>query len=304
MDMPHDSTGHQHGATARRPPALFSSGAGARAPPRPAQRARAGALAALSLLGGALLMSSAQAGLVPAPPPAVWFVSPRQFEVLHTDEVQATFRIENAPPSQGGDAGAVLLVNGTEALRTATTQPSVTLSGLAPGICELTVQVLHEHAVVASASALFLISSAARDARGMGSPTEPDADGEWTAAVAFGSDDWGRSADTIPVFPHQGELDQTRRQGWDPGAWGRATVETAGDLERLFDLLEGLNVDGLTPVHQRVVLSPYFVVGGPDFRAMAHTGCPGRARCAYRETLLHQSAGPPAAWPHCRGESN
>ena len=63
-------------------------------------------------------------------------------------------------------------------------------------------------------------------------------------------------------------------------------------------------LDTATPVHQRVVLSPYFVVGGPDYRAMAHTGCPGGAGCAYRETLVHQSAGPPAAWPHCRGALN
>ena len=100
-----------------------------------------------------------------------------------------------------------------------------------PGICELTVQVVHAGEVVATATTLFLISSAAVDVRGLGSLSPPDPDSEWKAAVAFGSDDWGRTADMIPIFPHHGELDRTEKEGWDPGSWGRATVETAADVE-------------------------------------------------------------------------
>ena len=129
--------------------------------------------------------------------------------------MQATFRLEDAPER---GTSAVLFVNGTEALRTLTSQPSVLLSGLSPGICELTVQVLHGGEVVASSEVLFLISSAALDPRGLESRSNPDPSGEWTVAVAFGSDDWGRSADMIPIFPHQAELDRTEREGWDPGA--------------------------------------------------------------------------------------
>jgi len=189
----------------------------------------------------ALLHEACWAGLVRSPRASVWFISPREFDVLHgrqersaptywcsacvrpapcadpdehTSDVQATFRLEDAPEH---GTSAVLFVNGTEALRTSTTQSSVLLSGLTPGVCELTVQVLHGGEVIASSETLFLISSAALDPRGLGSPSSPDPSGEWTA-VAFGSDDWGRSADMIPIFPHQAELDRTEREGWDPGA--------------------------------------------------------------------------------------
>lgn len=182
--------------------------------------------AALLVLGTAV--PQARAGLVPAPVTSVWFISPRRFEVLHSSDVQATFRLENALEH---GTRAVILVNDTEALRTSTTQPSVLLSGLTPGICELTVQVVHAGEVVATATTLFLISSAAADPRGLGSLSPPDPDGEWKAAVSFGSDDWGRTADMIPIFPHHGELDRTEQEGWDPGSWGRATVETAADVE-------------------------------------------------------------------------
>jgi hypothetical protein len=86
------------------------------------------------------------------------------------------------------------------------------------------------------------------------------------------------------------------------GSWGRATVETAADVERLLDVIEGLNVDGLAAAHQRLVLSPYWMVGGPDYPAMAAAGCPSAATCEYREKLIHNSAGAPSAWPHCRGD--
>ena len=33
-------------------------------------------------------------------------------------------------------------------------------------------------------------------------------------------------------------------------------------------MIDGLNEEALAASHQRVVLSPYWVVGGPDFEAM------------------------------------
>ena len=87
-----------------------------------------------------------------------------------------------------------------------------------------------------------------------------------------------------------------------PGSWGRATVETAADVERLLGVIEGLNLDGVSAAHQRLVFSPYWMVGGPDYRAMAALGCPSGDKCEYRETLIDSSPGAPAAWPHCRGD--
>jgi hypothetical protein len=251
----------------------------------------------LAVLGAAVFPT--WAGLVPAQTTSVWFISPRRFEILHSSDLQVIFRLKDAPEV---GISAALFVNDTEALRTSTTQPSVMLSGLTPGICELKVQVLHDGEIVASATTLFLISSAASDPRGLGSLIPPDPQGEWKVAVAFGSDDWGRTADMIPIFPHHVELDRTQHEGWDPGSWGRATVETATDVERLFDIIQGLNVDGVTAVHQQLVLSPYWIVGGPDYAAMAATGCPSATTCEYKEKLIHDTAGAASAWPHCRGD--
>jgi hypothetical protein len=146
-----------------------------------------------------------------------------------SSDVQATFRLENAPEH---GTRAVLFVNNTEAVRTSTTQPSVLLSGLSPGICELKVHVLHGDEVVASALTLFLISSAAVDPEGLGSLSGPDPTGDWKVAVAFGSDDWGRSADMIPIFPDQSELDRTEHEGWDPGRMSAISFRQIGMCTR------------------------------------------------------------------------
>jgi hypothetical protein len=229
-------------------------------------------------------------------------LSPIDFEVLHHSEVQVEYRLSGETSAV---SAAILLVNGTEALRTMNRQPSVSLSGLTPGICNLSVRVVGHHGeLVADASTLFFISSAAAtpnqgDAKEV-PPPEHDDEGRWFA-IAFGSDDWGWGANSIPVFPSMEELRRARDEGWDPGSWGSASVETRDDIERLFDLIEGLN-EG-TPAHQRVVLSPYWVVGGPDFRAMAASGCPGAETCAYHERVWSSNdVGPPGAWPFCRGD--
>ena len=261
-----------------------------------------GAILWLSALG------SGDAGLVREEAPWVQILSPLEFDVLHTGAVEVVYRVSG---SGGAAREAILLVNGTEALRTATTQPSVAMSGLPPGICNLSVIVVGQDDVeLAEASTMFLISSAAANPRGAKSRDAPPPDdqdeGRWFA-LAVGSDDWGRGADSIPVFPSMDDLLRAKAEGWDPGSWGSATVETRGDVERLFDLIEGLNEGA--PVHQQLVVSPYWVVGGPDYRGMAESGCPLAASCRYRErTWRHDDAetagdaGPPGAWPFCRGD--
>ena len=52
-------------------------------------------------------------------------------------------------------------------------------------------------------------------------------------------------------------------------------------------MIEGLNVDKVTASHQRLVLSPYWVVGGPNYTAMAATGCPAEDTCEYRYIFEH-----------------
>eukprot|EP00960_Hanusia_phi_P024540 723081-Hanusia_phi.AAC.1 len=248
------------------------------------------------VLAWCILFDLALSSLTPSPPPTVKIISPRKFAVLHTDTVQIIYRVEGAEEEQ-----ARLFVNGSMMLETTGTQPSVTLAGMAPGVCQLTVTVEDVNGEkVAEDTTWFLISSAALH--------REKVDGEegrrklvvpWPA-VAFGSDDWGRIADTIPIFPRQEDLERTERGGWDPGAWGRATVEQASDLYRLFDMIEGIN-EGWRE-EQRLVLSPYFVVGGPDYRRMRSAGCPEEETCVYAEKLLHNSTGAAASWPYCRGD--
>jgi hypothetical protein len=259
-------------------------------------------LAVPTIIAMLTVLAPTRAGLVRDANPTVRILSPIDFEVLHHSEVQVEYRLSGETSAV---SAAILLVNGTEALRTMNRQPSVSLSGLPPGICNLSVRVVGHHGeLVADASTLFFISSAAAtpnqgDAKEV-PPPEHDDEGRWFA-IAFGSDDWGWGANSIPVFPSMEELRRARDEGWDPGSWGSASVETRDDIERLFDLIEGLN-EG-TPAHQRVVLSPYWVVGGPDFRAMAASGCPGAETCAYHERVWSSNdVGPPGAWPFCRGD--
>ncbi len=50
------------------------------------------------------------------------------------------------------------------------------------------------------------------------------------------------------------------------------------DLDNLFRMLEDLNRG--RPFSQRVVLTPFWVVAGPDYEAMRETGCPVRTHHA------------------------
>jgi len=120
--------------------------------------------------------------------------------------------------------------------------------------------------------------------------------------VSVGSDDWGRWSGHGPAWPDNA----TRQLFWDEGLWlsggepSRATAETRSDLDAVYALLESINA-GAPRAHQ-VVLTPFWVVAGPDFDAMRDSGCPGLASCEYRELWWHNSTGGLARAPFDRGD--
>jgi hypothetical protein len=120
--------------------------------------------------------------------------------------------------------------------------------------------------------------------------------------VSIGSDDWGRWSGHGPAWPDSA----TRQLFWDEGLWlsggepSRATVETEHDLWALYALLEDIN-EGVPHPH-RAVLTPFWVVAGPDFDAMRDSGCPGQGTCEYHELWWHNSSGGLARAPFDRGD--
>ena len=120
--------------------------------------------------------------------------------------------------------------------------------------------------------------------------------------VSIGSDDWGRWSSHGPVWPDNA----TRQLFWDEGLWlsggepPRATAESLEDIHVLYDFIEALNT-GVPRTH-RAVLTPFWVVAGPDFDAMRMTGCPGQPSCEYRELWWHNSSGGLAQPPFERGD--
>ena len=82
--------------------------------------------------------------------------------------------------------------------------------------------------------------------------------------------------------------------------WRLAAAESAEDINSFFAFMDGLN-KGLPYAH-RAVISPMWVVGGPDIEAMKETGCPHSEECAYREFLISDGAGPLARKPYFRGD--
>ena len=77
-----------------------------------------------------------------------------------------------------------------------------------------------------------------------------------------------------------------------------STVEEEEDLQDLHEMLSELNRN----VERRlqVVLTPFWVVGGPDFAGMRRTGCPALPTCEYRELFWHNSTGGHARSPYNR----
>jgi hypothetical protein len=120
--------------------------------------------------------------------------------------------------------------------------------------------------------------------------------------ISFGSDDWGRWSNSLPIWPDQdARLSAVEELGWLSGGMPMmSTAESIADLQNLRDLLNQINQNA--SYQQKLVLTPYFVVAGPDFEAMRETGCPTQPSCEYRELFWHNSSGGLARPPYLRGD--
>ncbi|GJD06005.1 hypothetical protein Gasu2_04460 [Galdieria sulphuraria] len=116
--------------------------------------------------------------------------------------------------------------------------------------------------------------------------------------VTVSSDDWGRFSDAIPLFPNilwkqqNGDISTASGSPWEYG-----TVETKEDLQRLLQVLESLNKD--VAAHERVVLTPFFIVSGPDISEMKLKGCP-ESSCVYVDAPIYLRNGGSAKYPFLR----
>lgn len=80
-------------------------------------------------------------------------------------------------------------------------------------------------------------------------------------AVVVWSDDWGMNA----WAPTEEAYRETRDEELMQTRWSSGSLETPADLERTFALLEAhRGGDG-----QPIVFEPYYIVGGPDYEAIA-----------------------------------
>jgi hypothetical protein len=131
--------------------------------------------------------------------------------------------------------------------------------------------------------------------------------------LSISSDDWGRWTDAVPIFPNRTfALEHEELQTAPSDYWYRfATTETLEDLQSLRELLIRLNRG--VAYEKRVVLTPHWIVGGPDFEAMSRLARPipadcrnpsslGSERCGYHELLLNGSAGGLSRAPYFRGD--
>jgi hypothetical protein len=120
--------------------------------------------------------------------------------------------------------------------------------------------------------------------------------------ISFGSDDWGRWSNSLPVWPNQeARLSATNQIGWLSGGMPMmSTAETQADIFYLRKLIEEINQNA--PYQQSLILTPYFVVAGPDYESMRGLGCPYTSTCEYRELFWHNSSGGLARQPYDRGD--
>ncbi|GAB0497789.1 hypothetical protein MMPV_009126 [Pyropia vietnamensis] len=86
--------------------------------------------------------------------------------------------------------------------------------------------------------------------------------------LVISGDDWGRVADSVPLFPNNSHWEAHADLHIANGSlwYARAGVETVDDVRRLAHFLRSLNAG--VPFSQQAVLTPHWVVGGPDFEAM------------------------------------
>jgi hypothetical protein len=112
----------------------------------------------------------------------------------------------------------------------------------------------------------------------------------------------GRWSNSLPVFPGPDARSRAvQDMGWPSGGLPMlTTVETAADLQALYELFTDLNARFKR--QQRIVLTPFWVVGGPDFAAMRAAGCPHSDDCSYKELFWHNSSGGLDRSPFDRGD--
>ena len=121
--------------------------------------------------------------------------------------------------------------------------------------------------------------------------------------VSISSDDWGHWADSAPRWPNFETFLRFLQEGF-PGeevykAWAFASLDTTEDVYDLGEFIKSMNKD----VHprQQAVITPFFIMGGPDIQAMKELGCPLSERCQYREMLWDSSDGGHSRAPFNRG---
>jgi hypothetical protein len=113
--------------------------------------------------------------------------------------------------------------------------------------------------------------------------------------IVISSDDWGRWTDATAIWPNMSYWQQFHEKGV-PGSdnkmngWTYATAETANDMREFFDFLEEMNMEAGKYDH-RVVITPFWTVGGPDMESMKALGCPESPNCEYRELLSDHESG-------------
>jgi len=121
--------------------------------------------------------------------------------------------------------------------------------------------------------------------------------------VSLSSDDWGRWTDAVAIWPNiefQNKfyaLNGSLPEG--VMSWEMATAETQEDIRDFIKLVTHLNSEdgdpkeATIPFEQRVRITPFWTIGGPDVAAMKKMNCfPGElsANCTYLEMLLRRTA--------------
>lgn len=125
--------------------------------------------------------------------------------------------------------------------------------------------------------------------------------------IALSADDFGRWADSVPLFPDSQFMQNHSHLLIQNDFWyKRATVETAADLRRLHHFLTDLNRN--VSYEHRAVLTPHWIVGGPDFEAMRASGCDSSIPPTLATTSsVHTSQSPnsrqSSGVPHAHSES-
>ena len=119
--------------------------------------------------------------------------------------------------------------------------------------------------------------------------------------LAIGADDLATWGDDVPVWPDLATRQRMADQGFVvEGKYGNNTNPTISDLNGLYEVIDGLN-EGVNFSHQ-VVLTPFWITGGPDYEAMNELGCPSGPDCEYVHINWTDGPGGLAKEPYDRGD--